>query len=143
MVLARRADPPQLHVAARLAQRPEGRTERQVRPRRFEVPVGAVPAGGADAVGGLSGLLPRVLMGMGTVLVLVLVGGAVGAGSDGLRVVGFGLGVEAGERGDVDVAAGPAVGLFGAEHLGWIGFGVGCEEGLLLLGREGGDGRQV
>ena len=103
-----------------------------------------MPAGGADAVSGLSGLLPRVLMGMGTVLVLlVLVGGAVGAGSDGLRVVGFGPGVVAGERGDVDVAAGPAVWLFGAEHLGWIGFGVGCEEGLLLLGWEGGDGRQV
>ena len=69
------------------------------------MPVGAVAAGGADAV------TVRVV----PLRVLMTVGGAVVAGVDGLRVDGFGLCVEAEERGDVVAAAGPEAGLFGAE----------------------------
>ena len=88
------------------------------------MPVGAVAAGGADAVA-VRVVFLRVLM--------MVVGGAVGAGLDGRRMDGFGLCVEAEERGDVVAAAGPEAGLFGAEGGVWIGFAFGCE-GLLLLG---------
>ena len=90
-----------------------------------------MPAGGADAV--VSRGFLRVRMG---------VGGAVGAGLDGRRVVGFGGGLEACEGGDVVVAAGPEAGLFGAEGGDWVGFACGYG-GLLLLGWEGGDGRRA
>ena len=79
-----------------------------------------MPAGVADAVG------PR-----GLLHVPVKVGGLVGAGAGGLRVHDFGRGVAAAERGDVVIAVGPAVGLFGAEEGRFCrGVAFGC--GVLL-----------
>lgn len=91
--------------AARLAEGPPGGAEEEVRPRGSEVPVGAVPARGADAVvaGGFLGVRPVAGV------------GCVGAPVEGGRVGGFRFGGPAEEVGDVVVAVGPEAGLLGAD----------------------------